>query len=152
MLFPNEIFLLPHVAIEAQIGMNEKASCYHIASRAEPRRSMLKNSFDSSGSDNSTALGKEFQTSDTHSATEYHGVYSVISWTTVPFWARFFQMAFSGTAATIVSGAVAERIQFNVFLVFSFLLVAFFYPVHRLTHSAKKHRSNLLEGAMPFIS
>ncbi len=34
-----------------------------------------------------------------------------------------------GTAATIVSGAVAERIKFLSFIVFSFLLVAFVYPI-----------------------
>lgn len=41
----------------------------------------------------------------------------------------FFQLVFAGTAATIVSGAVAERIKFGTFMIFSFLLVAFVYPV-----------------------
>lgn len=40
-----------------------------------------------------------------------------------------FQVAFAGTAATIVSGAVAERIKFRSFMIFSFLLVALAYPV-----------------------
>jgi ammonium transporter, Amt family len=40
-----------------------------------------------------------------------------------------FQVAFSATAATIVSGAVAERIKYDAFLIFSFLLVAISYPV-----------------------
>ncbi|MGL5083605.1 MAG: ammonium transporter [Microcoleaceae cyanobacterium] len=40
-----------------------------------------------------------------------------------------FQVAFAGTAATIVSGAVAERIEFVAFLIFSFLLVAIAYPI-----------------------
>ena len=48
----------------------------------------------------------------------------------MPLWAKFFfQLVFAGTAATIVSGAVAERIKFGSFLIFSFLLVAFVYPV-----------------------
>ena len=41
----------------------------------------------------------------------------------------FFQLVFTGTAATIVSGAVAERTKFNAFMIFSFILVACVYPV-----------------------
>ncbi|HOV15285.1 MAG TPA: ammonium transporter [Spirochaetota bacterium] len=53
-----------------------------------------------------------------------------IGWTQVPFWAKFFfQLVFAGTAATIVSGAVAERIKFMSFIIFSFILVAIMYPV-----------------------
>jgi Amt family ammonium transporter len=40
-----------------------------------------------------------------------------------------FQVAFAATAATIVSGAVAERVHFGAFLIFSTLLVAISYPV-----------------------
>lgn len=40
-----------------------------------------------------------------------------------------FQVAFAATAATIVSGAVAERVKFDAFLIFSFLLVAISYPI-----------------------
>ncbi|MDR9403857.1 MAG: ammonium transporter [Halothece sp. Uz-M2-17] len=40
-----------------------------------------------------------------------------------------FQVAFAGTAATIVSGAVAERIKFRSFMIFSFLIVALAYSV-----------------------
>ena len=56
--------------------------------------------------------------------------YDSISWTSVPLWAKFFfQLVFAGTAATIVSGVVAERIKFGSFILFSFLLVAVIYPV-----------------------
>lgn len=69
---------------------------------------------------------------DNSPATEaaYSGVYSSLSWATVPLAAKFFfQLAFAATAATIVSGAVAERVKFLSFIAFSFLLVAFVYPI-----------------------
>lgn len=71
------------------------------------------------GADNSPATGDLYQ-----------GVYSAISWATVPFLAKFFfQLVFAGTAATIVSGAVAERIKYGSFIVFSFVLVGLIYPI-----------------------
>ncbi|BAQ62343.1 ammonium transporter [Geminocystis sp. NIES-3708] len=71
------------------------------------------------GIDNSPATGDA-----------YKGVYSALNWTGVPLAAKFlFQVAFAGTAATIVSGAVAERIKFIDFVLFSFLLVAIAYPI-----------------------
>lgn len=79
----------------------------------------LKGLFFLSGADNSPAVGDA-----------YAGVYSAMSWTGVPLLAKFFfQLVFAGTAATIVSGAVAERIKYVSFIVFSFLLVAFVYPI-----------------------
>lgn len=83
-----------------------------------------------SGADNSPALGEAYAAMNPFSTTKYEGVYSSINWTPTPLWAKFFfQLVFAGTAATIVSGAVAERIKFGSFLIFSFLLVAFVYPV-----------------------
>lgn len=71
------------------------------------------------GADNSPATGDA-----------YSGVYSSLSWATVPLLAKFFfQLVFAGTAATIVSGAVAERIKYISFIVFSFFLVAIMYPI-----------------------
>jgi len=79
----------------------------------------LKGLFLVSGADNSPATGDAYQ-----------GVYSALNWTGVPIWAKFFfQLVFAGTAATIVSGAVAERIKFHSFMIFSFIIVALMYPI-----------------------
>jgi len=63
-------------------------------------------------------------------ADDYTGVYGSISWATIPLLAKFFfQLVFAATAATIVSGAVAERIKYVSFIIFSFILVAVLYPI-----------------------
>jgi Amt family ammonium transporter len=79
----------------------------------------LEGLFFASGADNSPMMGDAYQ-----------GAYKAISWTGVPMWAKFFfQLVFAGTAATIVSGAVAERIKYLSFILFSFLMIGIIYPV-----------------------
>jgi Amt family ammonium transporter len=61
---------------------------------------------------------------------DYKGPYGSISWAGVPLWCKFFfQLVFAGTAATIVSGAVAERIKYLSFIVFSALMAVVMYPI-----------------------
>ncbi len=69
--------------------------------------------------DNSPATGEAYQ-----------GIFDSLNWAGVPLNAKFFfQLVFAGTTATIVSGAVAERIKFLDFLIFSLLLVGIAYPI-----------------------
>ena len=71
------------------------------------------------GIDNSPATGDAYQ-----------GIFSSLNWTGIPLNAKFlFQLVFAATAATIVSGAVAERIKFLDFLIFSLLLVGIAYAI-----------------------
>jgi len=71
------------------------------------------------GADNSPATGDA-----------YIGIFKALNWTGVPLLAKFFfQLVFAGTAATIVSGCVAERIHYKSFLFFTVVLVGISYPI-----------------------
>jgi len=71
------------------------------------------------GADNSPATGGA-----------YEGVYGAINWTGIPLYGKFFfQLVFAGTAATIVSGAVAERIKYFAFIIFSLVMAIAIYPI-----------------------
>lgn len=71
------------------------------------------------GVDNSPEIGAAYQ-----------GDFLALNWTSIPLEAKFlFELMFASTAATIVSGAVAERIKFVSFVMFSFLLVGFVYAI-----------------------
>jgi ammonium transporter, Amt family len=71
------------------------------------------------GADNSPVTGEA-----------YVGVFQALKWASIPLSVKFFfQLVFAGTAATIVSGAVAERVKFLAFFIFSLLLVGVSYSV-----------------------
>lgn len=71
------------------------------------------------GADNSPATGDAYQ-----------GVYTAIAWAGVPLYAKFmFQLVFAATAATIISGAIAERTRFQAYLVVSLVVTAVIYPI-----------------------
>jgi Amt family ammonium transporter len=72
-----------------------------------------------SGADNSPAT-----------ADAYAGLFGSLSWAGIPLEAKFFfQACFAMAAASIVSGAVAERIKFEAFLLFSAVLTGIVYPM-----------------------
>ena len=53
-----------------------------------------------------------------------------LSWATVPLEAKyFFQLVFCATAATIVSGAMAERTKFTAYIAYSIITCALIYPL-----------------------
>jgi len=71
------------------------------------------------GADNSPAVGAQ-----------YRGIFHALAWTGIPLHAKFlFELVFCGTSATIVSGAVNERMKYGSFLVFSLILTALLYPI-----------------------
>ncbi len=57
-------------------------------------------------------------------------LYPSLGWVSVPtMTAWLFHLMFCATSATIVAGAMAERTKFVSYLIFSFFISSFFYPV-----------------------
>jgi len=68
-------------------------------------------------------FGLDLSAGATANALAYHGG-------DYTYWTDFiFQAMFAATAATIVSGAVAERVKLSTFLLFSVIYVAVIYPI-----------------------
>ncbi len=68
---------------------------------------------------------------------DFHGIFGTTGWfltgkaydvSTICLW--FFELVFCATAATIVSGAIAERPKFSVYVIYSFIVSALIYPIY----------------------
>ena len=62
----------------------------------------------------------------------------------------FFQVVFVATAASIVSGTLAERIRFWPFLAFSLVLTAFIYPIQGHWSWGRTALGGLMDGFSDF--
>lgn len=69
--------------------------------------------------------------------TDYHGLIGTSGWflhgenyDVGKYLLFFWQLVFAGTAATIVSGAVAERLKFNSYFIYSLMVSAIIYPIY----------------------
>jgi Amt family ammonium transporter len=80
-------------------------------------------------------------------------LYNQVILTQRPSDSSFFKMVFCGTATTIVSGAVAERMRFSGYVFTAFVIAGFIYPVvgHWAWAGADRGESLGWLGAMGFI-
>lgn len=76
------------------------------------------------------AMGKPLLNGFADEATRVSNVTSAYAGVNYTVWTDFiFQAMFAATAATIVSGAVAERVKLNSFMIYAAILVTFCYPI-----------------------
>lgn len=61
---------------------------------------------------------------------DYQGIFASLGWASLPLQTKFFfQALLAAIAVGIVAGAVAERVHFLAFLLFSVFFLIFIYPV-----------------------
>lgn len=76
------------------------------------------------------AMGKPLMDGFASEAERTSNVTNAYAGVNYTIWTDFiFQAMFAATAATIVSGAVAERVKLGSFMIYAAILVTFFYPI-----------------------
>ncbi len=68
---------------------------------------------------------------------DWHGLWGTEGWLMLgdyydvdKYLSMFWMLVFCGTAATIVAGAVAERLKFKAYLIYSVVVCAIIYPIY----------------------
>ena len=115
--------------------------CYHLQAgfamlcagcvrKKNVQNSMLKNLLDACGASLAFyAIGYAFAFGGDQEGNTFIGTGNFFSKNVDDFGFWFFQFAFSATAVTIVAGTLAERCQMAAYLLYSFFLTGFVYPV-----------------------
>jgi len=110
---------LMYVGVEENVGYIGEFLMFYDPAPAE--LAIIADGDNAAAATQALLLGGEFMDGDTAVAMDPAGNSKMSDW--------FFQMVFVATAASIVSGTVAERIKLWPFLIFTVVLTGIIYPI-----------------------